>query len=184
MKIKPGLEEVKRYAAMGDYRVFPVSCELLSDICTPIEAMRILKNVSTHCYLLESVAENEKWGRYTFLGYDPKLEITCMDGEMKIGNLKVKTDDPSSYLRQILSDYKSPRFDYLPSFTGGLVGYFSFDYLNYSEPSTRCEAEDTEDATEQGAEEDLDEVDRHLRILGLQDIECWQGEDSTCYYYT
>ena len=66
MTITPNLEEVKAIAATGEYNVLPVSCELLSDICTPIEAMRILKNVSTHCFLLESVAEKEKWGRYTF----------------------------------------------------------------------------------------------------------------------
>ena len=44
--------------------------------------------------------------------------------EMRAGNLKVKTDNPSGYLRQILDDYKSPRFDYLPSFTGGLSDIF------------------------------------------------------------
>ena len=64
---------------------------------------------------------------------------------MKIGNLKLKTEHPSDYLRQILADYKSPRFDYLPPFTGGLVGYFSYDYLGYSEPTVKCDAKDTED---------------------------------------
>ena len=144
MKILPALDEVKRIAAAGQYKVLPVSCEILSDRCTPIEALRILKNVSTHCYLLESVAERERWGRYTFLGFDPKLEVTCVDGELKAGNLRLKTDDPSAVLRQILADYKSPRFDYLPSFTGGLVGYFSYDYLGYSEPAVRREVRDTE----------------------------------------
>lgn len=140
----PAMDEVRNIAATGQYNVLPVSCEILSDICTPIEAIKILKNVSTHCYMLESVAEKEKWGRYTFLGFDPKLEITCMNGEMKAGNIRFKTDDPSSVLRQILADYKSPRLDYLPSFTGGLVGYFSYDYLGYSEPSVRTNVEDTE----------------------------------------
>lgn len=144
MKISPNIDEVKRIAQCGKYKVLPVSCEILSDICTPIEAMKILKNVSTHCYMLESVAEKEKWGRYTFLGFDPKLEITCVDGEMKTGNVKFKTDDPSAILRQILADYKSPRFDYLPSFTGGLVGYFSYDFLGYSEPSVKTDVQDTE----------------------------------------
>ena len=144
MKISPILSEIEKIAAAGKYKVLPVSCELLSDICTPIEAMKILKNVSTHCYLLESAQQNEKWGRYTFLGFDPKLEITCVDGEMKVGNLKFKTDNPSASLRQILADYQSPRFDDLPPFTGGLVGYFSYDYLGYSEPAVRCKAEDTE----------------------------------------
>lgn len=145
MKILPNLDEVKKIAATGAYYVLPVSCEILSDFTTPIETMRILKNVSTHCYMLESAQANETWGRYTFLGFDPKLEITCIDGEMKIGNLKIKTDSPSEYIRQVLADYKSPRFEYLPSFTGGLVGYFSYDYLGYSEPAVRCKTEDTED---------------------------------------
>lgn len=144
MNYLPSLEEIKEIAASGQYNVAPVSCEILSDICTPIEAIRILKNVSTHCYLLESVAEKEKWGRYTFLGYDPKLEINCMNGEMQVGNLKFSTQNPADSLRQILADYKSPRFDYLPPFTGGLVGYFSFDYLGYSEPTVRTKIEDSE----------------------------------------
>ena len=144
MKISPTLSEVKQIAATGNYNVLPVSMELLSDFITPIEAMRILQNVSTHCYMLESAQASEYWGRYTFLGFDPKLEITCIDGEMQVGNVKIKTEHPSDYIRQIISDYKSPRFEYLPPFTGGLVGYFSYDYLTYREPTVKCEVEDTE----------------------------------------
>ena len=144
MNIRPSLEEVKAIAETGAYKVLPVSCELLSDLCTPIQALKKLKNVSTHCYILESVDGREKWGRYTFLGFDPKLEVTCLDGEMKVGSLTFRTKDPSAYLRQILADYKSPKFDYLPSFTGGLVGYFSYDYLTYKEPTAKRETEDTE----------------------------------------
>lgn len=144
MEIKPGLEEVKRIAATGEYKVLPVSCEILSDICTTIEAMKILKNVSSHCYMLESVAEQEKWGRYTFLGYDPKMEITCTGGEMTAGSIRLKTDDPAQVLRELLAEYKSPRFDYLPSFTGGLVGYFSYDYIRYQEPAAAVEVQDEE----------------------------------------
>lgn len=145
MNFLPELSEVKKIAATNKYNVVPVSCELLSDFTTPIETMKILKNVSTHCYMLESAWANDKWGRYTFLGFDPKMEITCIDGEIKAGNIRIKTDNPSDYLRQILADYKSPRFSYLPSFTGGLVGYFSYDYLGYSEPAVQCKVEDTED---------------------------------------
>ena len=144
MNILPTLETVTELARTGQYTVLPVSCEILSDFTTPIEVLRVLKNISTHCYLLESAKANETFGRYSFLGYDPKLDITCIDEEMKIGSLTVKTEDPSGYLRQILADFRSPRFDYLPSFTGGLVGYFSYDYLGYSGPSVRCAVEDSE----------------------------------------
>ena len=145
MKILPTFAEAREIASTAKYNVLPVNCEILSDFTTPIETMKILKNVSAHCYMLESAQANETWGRYTFLGFDPKLEITCQNGEMRIENLRVRTDNPSDYIRQILADYKSPRFNYLPSFTGGLVGYFSYDYLGYSEPSVKCDVEDTED---------------------------------------
>ena len=144
MNVRPSLEEVKALAASGEYRVMPVSCELLSDLCTPIQALRKLKNVSGHCYILESVDGREKWGRYTFLGFDPKLEVTCLNGEMKVGSLTFETDDPSACLRQILNDYKSPRLEGLPPFTGGLVGYFSYDYLTYKEPTAKRKTQDTE----------------------------------------
>ena len=144
MNFTPQLSEIREIAAEKKYAVVPISCEILSDICTPIEAMQILKNVSTHCYLLESAQANEKWGRYTFLGYDPKLEITCVNGTLRAGDVAMQTEDPSAVLRQILARYKSPRLPGLPPFTGGLVGYFSYDYLGYSEPKARTAAADTE----------------------------------------
>ncbi len=140
----PDIGTVKRYAEEGKYDILPISCEILSDMFTPIRVMSILKNVSTHCYMLESVADSNKWGRYTFMGYDPKMEITCIDGKLKAGELQIDTDAPSSVLRQLLSKYKSPKPGYLPPFTGGLVGYFSFDFLNYAEPTIKTDTEDTE----------------------------------------
>ena len=50
MKIVPEFREVKKIAESGQYNVVPISCEILSDFTTPIETMKILKNVSTHCY--------------------------------------------------------------------------------------------------------------------------------------
>ena len=144
MHIYPTFEKVTELKNENRYDVVPLSCELLSDFTTPIETMRILKSVSTHCYMLESAQANDRWGRYTFLGYDPQLAITCVDGEIETGGTKLKTDNPSAYLRELLSHYRSPRLENLPPFTGGLVGYFSYDYLGYSEPSVRCEVEDSE----------------------------------------
>ena len=138
------MEEIGSLAATGKYDVVPISCELFSDFTTPIEAMRILKNVSTHCFMLESAQSNDRWGRYTFLGLEPKMEITCIGGELKAGDISIRTDDPSAFLRKLMSGYRSPHFDYLPPFTGGLVGYFAYDYLAYSEPEVKREVEDNE----------------------------------------
>ena len=144
MKVVPSIEEVREFAKTGKYDVVPVSCEILSDFTTPIETIRILKNVSTHAYMLESAQSDEKWGRYTFLGFDPKLEITCINGEITYGDKTEKTDNPSKIIREILSNFKSPRLPYLPSFTGGLVGYFAYDFLGYVEPTAKCNVNDTE----------------------------------------
>ncbi len=144
MKVVPSVEEVRELAATGKYDVVPVSCEILSDFTTPIETIRILKNASTHAYMLESAQADEKWGRYTFLGFDPKLEITCINGEITYGDKTEKTDNPSKIIREILSHFRSPRLSYLPSFTGGLVGYFSYDYLGYAEPTAKRDVTDTE----------------------------------------
>ena len=142
--IIPDLNTVREYAAKGKYNVFPVSAEILSDMFTPMRVLSILKNVSTHVYMLESVSEQSTWGRYTFLGCDPKLSLTCVDGELTTDDMTVNTNDPAGVIRKLLARYKSPKLPYLPAFTGGLVGYFSFDFLNYSEPSIKVQTDDSE----------------------------------------
>ena len=148
MYFYPELEVVEELKKTGKYDVAPVSCEILSDFITPIEAIRVLKNVSNHVFMLESAQADETWGRYTFIGFDPKMEITCIGGEMNgvldAVRMKYVTGNPAGYLREVLSKYRSPKIEGLPPFTGGLVGYFSYDYLGYSEPEAKSKARDTE----------------------------------------
>lgn len=142
--MKPEINVVAEYANAQEYKIIPVSIEILSDVRTPIEVLRILKGQSDHCYLLESAVADENWGRYTFLGYNPKLEITCVNNMMKVGDKEYYVTNPSDEIRKILDEYKSVKLDGLPSFTGGLVGYFSYDFLKYQEPSLKLDANDTE----------------------------------------
>ncbi len=138
------LAKLEKMKENKEYTLAPVSIEILSDFITPIEAMRILKSASTHAYLLESAKAHENWGRYTFLGFEPELSISCIDGKMNVDGKEFECNDPSNYLRELLKKYKSPRIHSLPPFTGGLVGYFSFDFINYKEPSTRTDIDDGE----------------------------------------
>lgn len=147
MKFLPSLEEAIELKKLEEYKIVPISTEILSDIKTPIEVMKILKNVSSHCYMLESIEDNRNWGRYTFLGYEPKMEITCTNSRLVIKGekkLEVLTSNPGQYIREILNDYKSKKYDYLPTFTGGLVGYFSYDYIKYAEHSLNLDSKDEE----------------------------------------
>ena len=141
------LEQVKKIASAGDYRRIPVCRELYADRFTPIEVMRTLRAASRHCYLLESAEQNEKWGRYSFLGYSPLLELTCTDGRLCIRKGREEeekteeirtTSHPREAIREILEEYKSPRLEGLPPFTGGLVGYFSYEYIQYAEPGLKA----------------------------------------------
>ena len=145
MKPAPSLEAVKEFAACGSYKVCPVAIDLLSDSFTPIEVLRILKTVSSHCYLLESIESREKWGRYTYLGFEPKMELTYEKGVFSAGDLKVKTDNPAGCIRKILDGYKSPKIAGLPPFTGGLVGYFAYDYFGDVEPAAHVDVADEDD---------------------------------------
>ena len=143
----PSLEEARAIAAQGGFCKIPVSREILSDFTTPIEALRVLRNHSSHCFLLESAEDSQRWGRYTFLGFNPTLEVTCLNGTLRLRGERTEeriTSHPGQALREILAANRSPRVEGLPPFTGGLVGYFSYDYIKYAEPSLTLDAEDEE----------------------------------------
>ena len=153
----PNIEEAKEIAKDPSYKRIPISCEIFSDTKTSIEVLRRLRILSNHCYMLESVEDSKNWGRYSFLGFNPILEITCQDGNLSIKGMssfsdceieddedkcfKVKTDNPGEYIREIVEENKSPKIEGMPPFSGGLVGYFSYDYIKYSEPSLILDAQ-------------------------------------------
>ena len=143
---KPDLDEARNLA--DDYRVIPLSMEIFADVRTPIEVLRILKGVDAHCFLLESVEKAERWGRYSFLGFAPSMEITCHDSKLTLKTDEkteiINTDEPQKYIKRIIEDNRSPRLDFLPPFTGGLVGYFSYDFIKYFEPKLKLDACDEE----------------------------------------
>lgn len=125
-------------------RRIPLAAEIYFDVRTPIEVLRILKGVSSHVYMLESAEAAEKWGRYTFLGYDPVMEITARDGVVRIDGAVQTDGDPACFIRKALAENRSYRDPDLPSFAGGFVGYFSYDYIKYGEPGLRLDAKDDE----------------------------------------
>lgn len=128
--------EKLREKASG-YDIVPVSKEIFADVRTPIAVMRALKQVSSCCFLLESAEQGETWGRYSFLGFDPTVSLSCKDHRMTVNDgvsRTFHTDHPAEEIRSVLARYRSPRIAGLPYFTGGLVGYFSYEYAKYNEP--------------------------------------------------
>lgn len=142
----PSPETVRAY--LRDYDTVPVSREILSDVRTPIEVLSALLAVDDHCFILESIEDRKRWGRYTIIGFQPAMDLTCTDGIMEIrenGSVRtVETDHPSDVIREVLSKHRSPVTEGMPPFTGGLVGYFSYDYIKYAEPTLRIDSKDDE----------------------------------------
>ena len=150
-----------------------MSRELYADAFTPVEVMRTLRAASRHCYLLESAEDKQRWGRYSFLGYAPTMEITCTDGHVTIAEggeeeerkrNEFDADHPGQVLREILKDYKSPVMEGMPPFTGGLVGYFSYEYIKYAEPSLKgvLEPEKCRDGQDAGSGREFRDMDLML----------------------
>ncbi|MCL2637185.1 MAG: anthranilate synthase component I family protein [Oscillospiraceae bacterium] len=142
---RPTLEVAR--AVNKSFKIIPVSAEMLADEITPVMLLKKLKKVSGNCFILESAEDSKRWGRYTFLGFDPKTEISCLNGmaKLKTGNtFEIKTENPNVLIKNILTEHKSVKFDYLPPFTGGLVGYFGYDYAKYTTPELKLDAPDDE----------------------------------------
>ncbi|HBQ63784.1 MAG TPA: anthranilate synthase component I [Clostridiales bacterium] len=137
--IKPGLERVQELA--NAYSIVPVCREIYADIITPITLLRKIAGISRRCFLLESVEGGEKWGRYSFLGFDPVMRVFCKDGKVTLeqdGRQEVRTtDQPLDVLREIQAGYRAPKLPEMPPFSGGFVGYFAYAMIGYAEPKLK-----------------------------------------------
>lgn len=142
----PSYETAKQYEA--DYNMIPVCKEVFADVVTPITLLRRLKEIDSRYYLLESVEGGNRWGQYSFLGVNPLLQISCKNQvvTMKSGAMvtEEKTDAMDA-LRKLLAKYRSPKIEGMPSFTGGLVGYFSYEMIGYAEPTLKLKESEFDD---------------------------------------
>ncbi len=142
----PSYEEAKTYE--NEYNMIPICREIYADIVTPISLLRRLKEIDSKYYLLESIEGGKQWGRYSFLGVSPLLQISCKNGyvTMKSGAMKTtEKKDAMNALRELLGQYRSPKILGMPSFTGGLVGYFSYEMIGYAEPKLKLKESDIDD---------------------------------------
>ncbi len=133
---------------LTDYSMIPICKEIYADVITPITLLRKMEAFGKNFFLLESVEGGEKWARYSFLGYEPVLHISCKGGKVtqKSGEIETTVEmDPMDGLREQLNKYKSPKIEGMPTFTGGFVGYFGYEMIGYGEPKLKIKPSDTED---------------------------------------
>lgn len=134
--VKPSIEEVKSIS--NGYNLVPIQEEIYADVVTPILLLRKIAKSKKLFYLLESIEGGEKWGRYSFLGYDPIMRVSCRENQVTISEKgkerKIQTEDSLDVIRDILKSYRAPKVDGMPPFAGGFVGYFSYAMIAQAEP--------------------------------------------------
>lgn len=133
---------------ISNYSMIPICKEIYADVITPISLLRKMEAFDKNFFLLESVEGGEKWARYSFLGYEPVLHVTCKDGKVtkKSGEVEqTMEEDPMTVLRELLEKYKSPKIDGMPTFTGGFVGYFGYEMIGYAEPKLNIKSSEFDD---------------------------------------
>jgi anthranilate synthase component 1 len=120
------------------YTYTPLVREVLADLDTPLSAYLKLAN-QPYTYLFESVEGGERWGRYSFIGL-PCVEHIKVFGNKVVhqqgsGELSVSvTEDPLAWIQEFLHQFHVPDIPELPRFTGGAVGYFGYETVQYIEP--------------------------------------------------
>ncbi|MDR0990604.1 MAG: chorismate-binding protein [Propionibacteriaceae bacterium] len=137
--IQPSLAQVHQFAPQ--FPRVPVWRTLPTAGRDPLTVFQTVAQPDDHCFILDSATNDGGHGRYTFIGRQPRLEISCTDGHLRLWDTTTGalteslTDDPGAAIDEVLRQHATPTLPGLPPLTGGLVGYFSFDYLRYAEPT-------------------------------------------------
>ncbi len=133
-ELVPSPGEARRLAR--EYDVVPLYAEFIGDLETPISAALKFSGESD-VFLLESAEAAERFGRYSFLGFDPKRTLSYRDGVYTVvdadGVREVPSKDPFRGLAEIVGRKSVAPLPNLPAFVGGAVGYFSYDAVRYLE---------------------------------------------------
>ncbi len=131
---KPDLETFKNLAE--EAKLVPVYREILADLDTPLTIFAKVASQDSHAFLFESLEGGEKWGRYSFIGFDPLMTFTSSQEHMEIkrgDKVENRTGNPLQELRNLLTSFKAHQAESLPRFFGGLVGYLGYDMVKFME---------------------------------------------------
>jgi anthranilate synthase component 1 len=131
----PAFDTFKQMTREGN--LIPIYKEILADTETPVSVLMKLRS-RPYVFLLESVEGGEKWGRYTFIGADPRLIFTVRKDDVQIEDRGKITrhkhrGDPLKYLRELIGGYRPVTVEGCPRFYGGAVGFFGYDMVRYFE---------------------------------------------------
>ena len=121
-------------------RLVPLSTSLIADLDTPLTLFFKINPDQEHVFLFESMEGGEKWGRYSFIGFQPLVSFACHGESVEVctyngsSSKSVKqTTNPLAALRKLVSDMDAFIDPDLPRFCGGAVGYLGYDMVRFME---------------------------------------------------
>jgi anthranilate/para-aminobenzoate synthase component I len=149
MSIKPSKEEFLEATSRG--KILPLAVETGREGLTPLAALEALRPLG-YSVLLESCRVNEKTGRYSFVAADPYLifrsrgDTVELDWTVaprgKYGKRASMKRRPLQKLRELMSNYRTEHITGLPPFTGGAMGFLSYDLVHQFERLPRLAVDD------------------------------------------
>ena len=130
------LAQFNQFAADG-FTLVPIVREVLSDLDTPLSVYLKLAD-GPHTYLFESVEGGERFGRYSIIGLPARTVYEFHGHQLSVREHGEVTEtrtvaDPLAEVERLRAAHKVPQIDGLPGFTGGLVGWFGFECIEYIE---------------------------------------------------
>ncbi len=143
---KPSREDFKQLCQYGN--MVPVYKEILADMDTPVSVLhKLMRNKTKNVFLIESVEQCERIGRYSFIGVNPRAIVRISEGEVIVeedGKIHKEPigDNPFSHLKKILQRYKPVAHEELPRFIGGAVGYMGYGMVHYFEDIPQDNSDD------------------------------------------
>lgn len=123
--------------AKQGYNRIPLVQETFADLDTPLSLYLKLAN-QPFSYLLESVQGGERFGRYSIIGLPAKIRLVVDGFRVQVlqGDTVLeehKDVNPLDFVKTFQARFKTPPYEGLPRFTGGLAGYFGYETIRYIE---------------------------------------------------
>jgi anthranilate synthase component 1 len=125
----------------GRAGLVPVYRKIIADLDTPLTLFAKVAGRQSHAFLFESMEGGEKWGRYSFIGFDPLVTFSSKGDQIEIcttvdsGTEAVKSSGhPLKALKQLVEGFAAAEADGdLPRFCGGAVGFLGYDMVRFME---------------------------------------------------
>ncbi len=126
--IKPDLEDYQNLSKEYDY--IPLYVKIMGDTLTPVQVYQLIRDISPYSYLLESVQQNEKLGRFSWIGLKPVMTFRSNKRDIEIqqedGQKEQMKGNPMKELFKVMENFKPVIIDDLYPYQGGVVGYFGY----------------------------------------------------------